>query len=320
MHYLAIYLYYKENILKNSDNKTFFKRHSEKTASTGGDKIYVEDFYINQQRSPDGCRNFLRCLAYGESFWHKYQYHNFPHRHNTAFNNDLWWSFEFITDGNAEFISAGVTYKACPGDIIIMRPQSHNVLRTGTSGFLRKKCLLLASPLLDYLCGSGNLAATNHVYFQDIRRIAAVYDAVKEIIIRDDCECTQDISVQAYALLNELNIQALPLQYPETLCHALAIIDANPYSAFTLASLGEKCGASVRTLSRLFKNHLKTSPMNYIIERRLEQAALLLNISNMPLKEIADRCGYESASFFSRSFKSKYGMSPIKFRNLKLQC
>ena len=57
--------------------------------------------------------------------------------------------------------------------------------------------------------------------------------------------------------------------------------------------------------------------MNYIIDRRLEQAKLFIQIGNMTLKEIAEKCGYNSESFLSRSFKKKFGLPPASLRRSK---
>ena len=136
----------------------------------------------------------------------------------------------------------------------------------------------------------------------------------KQLILGQDEFLEEDLSLQGYALLVELNRIAKPSEYPLALYMALNLINTKPQSGFTLGSLSSECKVSISTLTRLFQRHLKISPVNYIIDRRLEQAKLLLQISDMPLKEVAENCGYHSESFLSRSFKKKFGVPPTSFR------
>ena len=81
-----------------------------------------------------------------------------------------------------------------------------------------------------------------------------------------------------------------------------------------------------RTLSNLFNFHKNTinnilikscglTLKNYQIELRLKRASELLSYSNKPVLEIAEICGYSSASFFSKQFKEKLNLSPLQWRN-----
>lgn len=124
--------------------------------------------------------------------------------------------------------------------------------------------------------------------------------------------------MQGYALLTELNRLAKPLEYPLALHLTLNLINTKQHSELTLKYLSSECNASVSTHARLFRSHLNISPANYIIDRRLEQAKLLVQVSDMTLKEVAVKCGYNSESFLPRSFKKKFGVPPASLRRSKL--
>ena len=47
-----------------------------------------------------------------------------------------------------------------------------------------------------------------------------------------------------------------------------------------------------------------------------QQAAACLRDSALPLEEVAERCGYDSASAFSRAYKRAYGVAPGQWRRL----
>jgi AraC-like DNA-binding protein len=293
--------------MNNNVNKSFYFRHAEGSLREDGLSVYEEDFYLNRQRPPVSDRAFLHLFAYGESLWRK----GYQLKRNHSGN---WWSFELIIEGDAEFVCNKIRYKLIPGDILIIRPENFISIRPGKSGFTKKRCVLIESPLLDFIYENGNLAGVHCIQNNDTGRMIEIFNRIKKMIL-SQCECLQeDFSVQSYALLAEIKRLAAPRQYPLPLKRALDMIDAYPSRDFSLELLSSECGVSVSTLSRLFRSHLDISPVNYIIDRRLEQAKMLIDLGDMTLKEIADKCGYKSESFFSRSFKKKYGVPPASFR------
>jgi AraC-like DNA-binding protein len=52
----------------------------------------------------------------------------------------------------------------------------------------------------------------------------------------------------------------------------------------------------------------------YVIQRRMAEAAFLLETSDEPIARIASRVGYETAAAFSKLFHRHHGMSPGRYR------
>jgi transcriptional regulator GlxA family with amidase domain len=72
---------------------------------------------------------------------------------------------------------------------------------------------------------------------------------------------------------------------------------------------------SSRHLSRLFSNELCESFSNYIRKERVREAARLLEMTSIPIKEIADVTGFGSVHSFTRVFTTMMNVSPAKYRN-----
>jgi len=292
----------------NNNVKTAFKlRHTEGELTASGEKAYEEDFYIKQSATGPAKNCIFHIFAYGESKWSRlYQQINYKPQN--------FWSFELVTGGNAVFICEKSHYNIIPGDIYIIRSGSNISVRPGLNGLV-KRCILIENQMLNYLCAQELLSDINHIHIANTERITKIYDRIKNLIVSptDDFQ-TEELSVMAYALIVELTRQVKPIQYPVPLRKALDIIADRPSEPHTLQTLSEKCNTSISTFSRLFEKYMRTSPMNYIIEQRLEHAKLLIQMNNMTLKEVAERCGYNSESFFSRSFKKKFGVSPATYR------
>ena len=56
------------------------------------------------------------------------------------------------------------------------------------------------------------------------------------------------------------------------------------------------------------------TPYGYYITKKLETARIMLLDSNLSIKEIARKLGFQYESHFSGIFTEKTGMSPVKFR------
>jgi len=67
-------------------------------------------------------------------------------------------------------------------------------------------------------------------------------------------------------------------------------------------------------LTVLFKQHLQTSPKQYLIALRMKKAAEFLQNNHMLIKEVARQTGYASPRIFARVFHKFYGSSPQNFR------
>ena len=68
-------------------------------------------------------------------------------------------------------------------------------------------------------------------------------------------------------------------------------------------------------LFREFKRHLKLTPHNYLLERRISRARHMLEETNLSIKEISIRCGFENLEVFYRIFRQFTAMPPGTYRH-----
>ena len=103
---------------------------------------------------------------------------------------------------------------------------------------------------------------------------------------------------------------------PHKLRRAVEYIDDNLRSELTLASLAESVSLSPGHFAHAFRQATGVTPHRYVLERRVEQAKLLLRHSDIPITEIADLVGCSSHSHFSVLFHRITGVTPREFRKL----
>ncbi|MGM9804492.1 MAG: helix-turn-helix domain-containing protein [Muribaculaceae bacterium] len=81
-----------------------------------------------------------------------------------------------------------------------------------------------------------------------------------------------------------------------------------------IAALAERFGVGERMLRRMFAASLHVSPLQYLNRLRIEHAAELLAGTNLSVKEVCFRCGFNSPQHFSRLYKRITGHLPRKNR------
>ena len=79
-------------------------------------------------------------------------------------------------------------------------------------------------------------------------------------------------------------------------------------------NLAETLNVSTSTLFRKCEQELNQSPVKIIREIRMSHAMVLLKSSKLTVSEIAYGIGFESLSYFSRTFKQYYDKSPSSIR------
>lgn len=69
-------------------------------------------------------------------------------------------------------------------------------------------------------------------------------------------------------------------------------------------------------LAHAFKNYKGISPINYLIQLRIEEAKLLLETTNNSIAKISSQTGFSSQSYFTQTFRKATGISPREYRNI----
>ncbi len=78
--------------------------------------------------------------------------------------------------------------------------------------------------------------------------------------------------------------------------------------------VAEGC-VSVGTASSIFLNLLHKSMIEYLLEVRIRHGRHLLENSDLPISEIAFKCGFNDSNHFSTMFRRAAGVSPREYRS-----
>ena len=94
----------------------------------------------------------------------------------------------------------------------------------------------------------------------------------------------------------------------------VSYVQQNFTGKISLKEFGEQFHLSEKYISRYFKEHFHIALSHYVTYLRLEHAKQLLQDTDIPITEVAMQSGYQNVSYFIRSFKKAYGVSPLKYK------
>lgn len=95
----------------------------------------------------------------------------------------------------------------------------------------------------------------------------------------------------------------------------LEYIEKSYMNSITLADMAQVSGMSASHFSVLFHEFFRQTPIDYLNSYRIERASLLLINSDIPVTEVAYRCGFNDSSYFVKVFKKYKKITPKKYRN-----
>ena len=119
-----------------------------------------------------------------------------------------------------------------------------------------------------------------------------------------------------YLFLDEMNAQLTPAANDTKTAladMATAFIRRNPDSK--IPEVAAHCNVSESTLYSVFEEYVGTSPADFKLGVRLEEAFHYLTSTDMPIEQISDVCGFSSSSYFRKKFYAMYGKTPSKIRH-----
>ena len=236
--------------------------------------------------------------------------------------------------GNATVYCGDRTLTARDGDVILINPYEIHRL-SYDSGSPEYDCLMIDAALYrdprQGVCETRyfDLLAGGHIHFEN--HIPPDTDAVDHI--RALCAelrekpFAYELSVKArvFALFtclfrshiySDTPLQQLVqnMERYDRIKPALDYMQAHLSEHISLDALARACNVSSAHFCRLFRQITGTTPVQYLNNLRLHEAAVLLKKSDKSVAQIAEAVGFDDVGYLSRRFKSKFGLTPIQVK------
>lgn len=92
-------------------------------------------------------------------------------------------------------------------------------------------------------------------------------------------------------------------------------LDANYSENITLDTLASFTHMNKYYLAHAFTKYMGISPINYLLEKRIQEGKSLLESTSYSIAQVSGLLGFSSQSYFSQAFKKATGKTPIQYRN-----
>ena len=101
------------------------------------------------------------------------------------------------------------------------------------------------------------------------------------------------------------------------LCELVQAMEDSVHAPVELSVLARRVGLSTRQVERLFRMHLDKTPSDFYLALRMMRARTLVLHTSMALCDIAQSCGYDTVSYFARTYRQHFGSSPSEARRVR---
>lgn len=128
---------------------------------------------------------------------------------------------------------------------------------------------------------------------------------------------SSNLKIVSLILATLQQIPAALWQQPETdnrIQKTIRYIDKNLDKPLTNESLSTLANLATNSFARLFRESMNSSVQQYIQQRRIDQAVILLHHSDLSIDEISSQCGFYDRHHFSRVFRKQTGIPPGSYR------
>lgn len=223
--------------------------------------------------------------------------------------------FEYIMEGTGVVQTNQTIFYPSKGDVYLLHIGDSHLYYSDVNNPWTKVWFNVRGDLVDSLILEYGLRQINHVPGCDLYSLFAEMVEItrsdaKNQEIFDRCalqfhSIVQKISAHVHANQKNLCDEALILQ---------EYIQKNLDRIVSIEELCRTIHRSPAQVNKIFKSAFSVTPYEYLLDRKIETAKLLLKSTNMKIKDISKRLGFADEHYFSNYFKQRIGVSPRQFR------
>lgn len=229
-----------------------------------------------------------------------------------------------LTAGEVFFVNSGVPHamhNAGPGHSAVFKSVTFgsNVVGGETNSVFWQKYLrpvLHAADLRSLMLNEGN-----EYHAEMLSLLSEAWDMVAQEPEYYEMSVRSGLSAIFCILLrlqgrgrDEIPQNTFGLRIENRLHILLDYIHTHYSERITLDELAGFADISKTEVMRCFKSFIGKPPIRYLLEYRLQQAAYMLIHTERPVQQIGERCGFTDNSYFAKSFRELYRMTPSEYR------
>ena len=220
-----------------------------------------------------------------------------------------------LSVGNLLYIPAGVRYRLkgqyLRAAVITFdltdkwRDQSEKISPSPTTEFDREKIHAAEIPPFDKVLRLDDIESERDNFIRMCNVATSAEGAWRS-------EISATLKLILLKLWETVSENALPARMVEALDE---YIRENCSDEISNTEIGAIFGYHPFYVSRVLKEKKGITLRQYIIAYRLKRSKKMLELTKMSIAEIAEECGFTDASYFTKTFRQSFGMTPKDWRN-----
>ena len=247
----------------------------------------------------------------------------------------------FVTEHTLIFVSKGAK--------VFRFPNKEIIVEAGKAIFLKRGCYLLCESIADHSHYESisiffNESAVQNFWLgldlsdTDIRSVSSKNDDMLILEMSPELERFKDTILSCFTYEGSFLEQLITMKLHELLLLLLDtpiaddlkaffgeifdekrtdpeyIVSENVLTPLTLEDYARLSNRSLSSFKRAFKQKTGQTPGNWILENRLEHARMLVQGTGKTISEIGAESGFNNASSFIRSYRTRFGLTPVADR------
>ncbi|MEF3303991.1 AraC family transcriptional regulator [Paenibacillus sp. GYB003] len=174
----------------------------------------------------------------------------------------------------------------------------------------------------DYLCGDAANAPVQHFPNRELETfLSENYDRLRRHPFRNRMEGHALFLVSLFHYLYPLWKRESPTDTPKprdvpAVVRIMSWINDHFDEEFQLEALAQAVHLSPNHVSGLFRKATGKTITEFLTDRRLKQACILLKTTTSSVQEIGEKSGWPNFNYFCSVFKKRTGMTPKQYRNI----
>lgn len=222
---------------------------------------------------------------------------------------------ESVLQGRGTVVSGGETFEARAGDTYLMHRGSAHRYWSDEEDPWVKVWMNFRGPLADAILGCYGLGDVSHMpgldlsdLFSDLLALAHASGGADGML--------PEAAVLFHRMASRMHahLRAGAAEKPGDAQALKDWLDAHIHSEASLRELAAQIYRSPSHAIRLFRRAFGVTPYEYLLQKQIETAKLLLLNTSLSVKEIAYRLCFSDEHYFSNYFKKRTGASPALYR------
>ena len=222
-----------------------------------------------------------------------------------------------LSEGNGVFINSKILHRFHSPDGAVI------------PNFLCMPCFISPEDSLiysKYIQPIISSSLTFQIFYKEVFWQAEILENIKKIISVQNQETVRELAISALiqeiwlnlyrhaTIKNEATYSNPPASSQARLQLMMQYIHQNYRSNVSLDDIADYTLLSKSTVLNYFRKYLHTTPINYLITYRLNEAAMLLRNTEKKIIAISTETGFNNVDYFCKLFKKRYYITPTEYR------